>query len=266
MPALDGLRGCLALYVAFYHLADTSPYAFPMQKLAQLAVLIFFVLSGCVLTRGWDGRFGVFLVRRFVRLWPCFALALLAGCVVTGLAIKPSQLLWYPMASPYAGAETDRPAWSLFVEAWAMPAMPLFVWASRRAVRAVVVGVGLFLLGMVWRLEVLYGLFFLAGACLSGTNMRAAMLETPWAQWLGKVSYSLYLSHWLVVQGAGRVFGPCGRAGALFAILPVAWLMWRWVEAPSIVWSRAIGKRWGDSACPPRPPVTYARPPSRPRP
>jgi peptidoglycan/LPS O-acetylase OafA/YrhL len=242
VPALDGLRGCLAAYVAFYHTAEPCPGDYPLQKLAQLAVVIFFVLSGWVLTRGWDGRFGVFLVRRFVRLWPTFAFGMLAGCVVMHMTMPPSRLLWFPMASPYAGAETDRPAWSLFVEAWAMPFMPLFVWSGRRAWRGIVLAVGVFFIAMLWRLEVLWAEFFVLGACLSRVTWRNRWLESAPAQWLGKVSYSLYLTHWLVVQACEHAVGPWGRLPAALLIPPVAWLTWRWIEAPSISLSRAMAR------------------------
>ena len=247
VPALDGLRGLLALYVAFYHATDTSQYAYWLQKLSHLAVAAFFVLSGWVLTRSWDGRYGVFLVRRFIRLWPTFALGMVVGIWVMHLALPPSRLLWYPMASPWSGAETDRPAWSLFVEAWAMPFMPLFVWASRRAVRAAGLAALIFWIGMAWDLQVLYGLLFLLGACLSNVTWRSRLLEAPAAQFLGRISYSLYLSHWLVI----RAIGPYAAA---LAIIPVAWVVWKGVEEPSIRLSRKAGllfeKKEAKNFCP----------------
>ena len=243
LRSLDGLRGCLAAYVAIYHLCENCAWAYAMQKAAQVAVLMFFVLSGWVLVRTYDGRFGAFLTRRFLRLWPPFACAMLAGAMILHLHLPLSRLFWFPIATPYAGAESDRPAWSLFIEAWAMLAMPVFVWGGRSLVRATTVGGAIVLLALAWRLDLLYGLFFLTGACLSQADWQSGLLQTRWAQWLGTISYSLYLTHWPVIQAGMLAFGAEGRLFACLAILPVAWAFWWIVERPSIAVSRIVWRR-----------------------
>ena len=72
VAAVDGLRGLLAVVVLAWHVAAPFGLAWLLPA-ANLAVATFFVLSGYVLTRGWDGRYGVFLIRRFLRLWPVYA-------------------------------------------------------------------------------------------------------------------------------------------------------------------------------------------------
>ncbi len=58
LPALDGLRGCLALLVVVYHATDPCPITHQLMLASRAAVAAFFVLSGWVLVRGWDERYG----------------------------------------------------------------------------------------------------------------------------------------------------------------------------------------------------------------
>ena len=99
LQALDGLRGVLAMVVLAWH--ATSPLnllwlAYP----AKLAVSGFFLMSGFVLTRSWDGRIGRFMARRFVRLWPVYALSLAVGYLIAGISPAWLQFLWYPLPGP----------------------------------------------------------------------------------------------------------------------------------------------------------------------
>src|SRR5476651_918992 len=112
VAAIDGLRGLLALVVLAWH-ALAPLGAMWLLISANLAVGMFFVLSGYVLTRGWDGRFGIFLMRRFVRLWPVYALCLGAGYLIAGVHPVWSEFLWYPLIDAYAKPLIDPPAWSL---------------------------------------------------------------------------------------------------------------------------------------------------------
>ena len=52
-----------------------------------------------------------------------------------------------------------------------------------------------------------FGAFFIVGAALADRRLNAPWLENAPAQWLGRISYSLYLSHWLVFALAARAFG-----------------------------------------------------------
>jgi peptidoglycan/LPS O-acetylase OafA/YrhL len=243
--AFDGLRGLLALIVVLWH--ATSPigllwFAYP----AKMAVFGFFVLSGLVLTRAWDGRVGVFLLQRIVRLWPTYAVCLAAGYVIAGAHPDWRQFAWFPLMVPDAEPRVDPPTWSLVVEAWAMPLMPLIVWCgSGSLARAWVAAIAC--IGAVWITASVafqqYWLalsFFVIGALLARWSPRAAWLEAAPMQWVGKISYSLYLSHWLVFALARELFGPIGGIAALPLAFPVGWLVWRTIERPSIVASRRV--------------------------
>lgn len=115
--ALDGLRGYAAVAVVFYHsILGAKPalvegVLYPpvwrqqsdygvLEKVAlsllngELAVEVFFVLSGIVLFRSlaalhagsWPRTCWTFALRRFTRIWPTMAVALLGTMAILGLA------------------------------------------------------------------------------------------------------------------------------------------------------------------------------------
>jgi peptidoglycan/LPS O-acetylase OafA/YrhL len=92
-------------------------------------------------------------------------------------------------------------------------------------------------------LVMVYGL-----TCDGGKSFTSRALQLPAAKWLGSVSYSLYLSQNIVryyvffVQGTGG-YSPTGWDGVGYspwfilpmaaACLPLAWLLYTFVEEPS---------------------------------
>ncbi len=244
IPALDGLRGMLALVVLTYHVAfclGTNA----LGGFATAAVWCFLVISGYVLTPAYDGRYWAFLARRAVRLWPVYAVGLLAGALVQKHLFPLAVLAWFPGFNLRAGMTalySNPPAWSLCVEAWAMPFIPFIAWFGR---------------GSLWRAALIPPLWlaawlipgplfwlgcFLTGAALSRFKFRFRPLETRAPQWLGKISYSLYLSHMPVLSALLVAFGRPGVALGVPLVFGAAWLMWKYVEAPSITLSRRIGR------------------------
>ena len=242
--ALDGLRGALACVVMLKHATEHGGHG-PMwlHIASQAAVVCFFAISGYVLTRSWDGRFGLFLARRFVRLWPVYALTLAAGYVIAGLPPEPTQFFWYPVLLPAQGPEINVPIWSLRIEAWAMLFMPFFVWSSRSPRR---LAVALIAVGIAAHLytKLFFGLFFICGAFASRWTFRNRWLESAPAQFVGRISYSLYLSHWLVFALARRALGENGPIAAIPLACLVGWLIWRFVEAPTTRLSQHIAEIW----------------------
>ncbi|MDE3177542.1 MAG: acyltransferase [Pseudomonadota bacterium] len=247
LPALDGLRGLLAVVVVLWH--ATAPLGLSwFTAPAQFAVFGFFVLSGLVLARGWDGRPLAFLAQRLVRLWPTYALCLALGFLIAGAAPDGREFLFFPLLTPDAAPHIDPPVWSLIVEAWAMPAMPLIVWLGRASLArawagaATACGVGHFVGDPQQEYFLALG-YFILGAHLSRYSPRLRWLEARPAQWLGKISYSLYLSHWLVFALAARLGGPIGALCALPLAFLVGWALWATVEQPSVNASRRL-KSW----------------------
>jgi len=246
--ALDGLRGILAVVVVADHTAVELGSA-ALGAAASLSVAAFFMISSLVLTRAWDGHFARFLARRFTRLWPVFGCCFIAGSLMAHLSPLTPELFWVPW--PVYDADLRcPPTWSLFIEAWATLAMPFFVWSSRGGwVRSgVAMGACVALAAAWWphtlalRAFLCYLVFFVLGAALSRTTLRNGLLESPLPQFLGRISYSLYLTHWLVLRGATAAWGMAGTILALPAVFAVAWLTWRVVELPSIALSRRIGR------------------------
>jgi peptidoglycan/LPS O-acetylase OafA/YrhL len=241
LPAVDGLRGLLALVVLCFHL--TAPLGvFILAKPAKVAVCSFFVLSGYVLTRSWRGAFGLFLAQRFLRLWPVYALCLAIAYFIANIHPVWSQFLWFPVLTANSKPEIDPPIWSLCIEAWAMLFMPFFVWiATGRALR-IAFGVAVTALAGVLDIKFAFGLLFIVGAVLARWEFRNRFLESAAPQWIGRISYSLYLTHWLVFAIALRAFGSWGLIASGPVAFLVGWLVWRFVEWPSILMSRRVGE------------------------
>ena len=238
--ALDGLRGVLAVVVLAWHVV----YYFSINWMlfpALFAVVCFFVMSGYVLTRSWTGHYFSFLLRRFVRLWPVYATCLIAGSIIAGKQPIWTEFFWYPFLGPNDPHSVDPPMWSLIVEAWAMPLMPLIVWAGTTStMRTALALLAVIALGTFYAPAFL-PLPFIAGAFLSKVDFNNRWLESSVPQWLGKISYSLYLSHVLVLTLFVRFLGPWGSVIAIPFVVFVAWIVWFGIENPSISLSRRTG-------------------------
>jgi peptidoglycan/LPS O-acetylase OafA/YrhL len=84
---LDLFRGIAAIAVLIYHAAKFL--GVQLLPNAYLAVDMFFLLSGFVLTHNYDGKFAEglslksFAVQRLIRLYPCFLLTFVIGFVLT---------------------------------------------------------------------------------------------------------------------------------------------------------------------------------------
>jgi len=244
---LDGIRGCFALAVVAWHTraevwaTDTHGafahfLAIVTWTGAQIAVLGFFVLSGLVLTRAWKGSYPRFLLRRFVRLWPLYALTLAAGYALAHRPPLWSEFFWWPILSAHHPLHINDPAWSLCVEAWAMLFMPLFVWAGRgRLIRALAVAAGFLLAARLADSNFVFAFFFITGAFLSRFELRLPVMEAAIFQFFGRISYPLYLSHWLVLH-----YTPAPILVRVVVCFVVAWLLTITVERWSIVGSRAV--------------------------
>lgn len=131
---LDAMRGVAAIFVVLFHLS-----AFNIAGGGYLAVDLFFVLSGLVISRTYDARLSGglkpthFVILRVVRLYPLFLVGLvLALAKACGqLIFEPGESLSAPqivvsmatelfmLPSPATGGELfplNGPSWSLFFE------------------------------------------------------------------------------------------------------------------------------------------------------
>lgn len=129
--SLDGLRGLAALLVAVYHL----PFIFGFKVThAYLAVDFFFILSGWVMAHSYEERirlgmpFRAFLHNRFARLYPLYAVALVAALAVTVIKSRigtmpaniacfvPNALMLPCLQDGVSTFPWNGPSWSIFVE------------------------------------------------------------------------------------------------------------------------------------------------------
>ncbi|WBO20852.1 acyltransferase family protein [Sphingomonas abietis] len=135
---LDGLRGIAALAVVTFHYQDMlGPFVF---RSAYLAVDLFFLMSGVVITHAYEHRLAQgmtvsdFMAKRIIRLMPLYLAGLGVGTAVamTGLLFAGSGWTWgtllpvvlcgallLPNLFPAPRADLyplDIPCWSLFWE------------------------------------------------------------------------------------------------------------------------------------------------------
>ena len=80
----------------------------------------------------------------------------------------------------------------------------------------------------------------------------ADILSARWCVFLGRISYSLYLTHIVVLMGLGRVLGASFSVPLILAVAApiiglVGWIGYRWVEQPSIRLGRIVHARFADA-------------------
>jgi peptidoglycan/LPS O-acetylase OafA/YrhL len=139
---LDGLRGLSAILIVLYHL-------FTQLRIARGALDVFFVLSGYLITSiviqyTFSWRFlGSFYIRRGLRIWPIYYLAVLV-LALAGLAdqkVLPYYLTYTQESPRYWGGVMPlwgpmEHTWSLALEEQFYLIWPLLVlWAGRRRMR-----------------------------------------------------------------------------------------------------------------------------------
>lgn len=189
-PGFDGLRGWLSWVVVACHvvyftgLIERCPPLSLLQQMGDEAVAIFIVLSGFVITHlivEKQEPYGRYLWRRFLRIYPTYALALALGIATTWLSfdtflsLPPADVFPMPelarlarQRAAFAGQgfidnlllhvsllhgavpsnvrfESQyaflRPAWSLSLEWQFYLVAPLVVWAARRRWPSIVLAV-----------------------------------------------------------------------------------------------------------------------------
>ncbi|MFJ7410197.1 acyltransferase family protein [Streptomyces sp. NPDC098077] len=241
LDSLTGLRFWAALAVVLYHLsrqAGELPGISDLAWYGRSGVTFFFILSGFVLAWTYDGKTvpaGVFLWRRFARIWPLLAVSTVASVAVwralgtevslRGVAATLALVnSWVPERSYLVGG--NPAAWSLSDEAWfyllfpVLLALPLMRSPRGRAVIAVAVCVGS--VG-VW----------LSGALFTDSLVRLWALDYfPPTRTL---QFVLGVAAGLAVKRGWRP--PCGLGAAVALVIVWHLVLIPWSDAvPDSVW------------------------------
>lgn len=215
--ALDGLRGYAAVAVVFYHSilgADPSlvrgvlrppvwvqhsSYGILEKGVlsvlnGELAVQVFFTISGLVLFRSlaglhrgtWLRTCWIFAVRRFVRIWPTLAVALigtvaalaLASLAVPGIVVPGARALGKNLLlSEY---DVSGATWTLHAELAMVPPLLACFFLARRFGRLAVLGCAGYAL-LAFRLRFLLGadhvLTYALPFALGGAAVESGLLD-----------------------------------------------------------------------------------------
>ena len=241
LPSLDGLRGVLAVVVMLAHFTSAlgEPRGLP---LARTSVYGFFVISAYALTVSWESGYLVFVLKRFVRLWPAYAAALAIGTLLTGFPTPWHDFFWVPFRGYNTPFPQDPVVWSLYTEVYASAAMPLIVLAAKRNATAIATAIVCCLLS-AFQYDLALAPFFIAGAyAATRVGFDFAVLNWSAPQWLGKISYSLYLTHAMTIITCKHFLPHFWMLIAIPFSFGVAMVFYRYVEAPSIQLSRALAK------------------------
>jgi peptidoglycan/LPS O-acetylase OafA/YrhL len=258
IPALDGLRALAIAGVLACHFGNAWPGDAPLDRAVRTAtdlgwagVDLFFVLSGFLITGilldtvGAPGWWGGFLVRRALRIFPLYYLALVlfgllgpaAGLVDPWTFGRWGAWYWAYLGNWAYAARQGIPAlshfWSLAVEEQFYLVWPLVVLLARGRRRLLAVAGGLVILSPALRAWIVYGSGWPVGSAFRVTLGRldglalgaalAALFRTPGAR--GGLARA-----WPWAAGLGA-------AGFLALAAPLGFDMHR---APLELWSHSL--------------------------
>lgn len=218
LPALTGLRGFAALWVFILHacFGNVNEYGYfpaldhkinfgPFENFilhGHLAVDIFFILSGFILTHVYSASFerkpqGAalgFYLKRLARIYPAHMAitAVLAGLFFTGVwqPIRPLDgkdvALSVTLLNVWSDPSVNIPAWSISAEWFAYLAAPFLIYFSGKITKpwAIVLTV----LGLTIAYPYLFKLFF----CCSGLYGGGAILRVFSGFLIGTIVHRLY--------------------------------------------------------------------------
>ena len=94
------------------------------------------------------------------------------------------------------------------------------------------------LYGLIWTISII--------AAMSPTRFAAFFELAPW-RFLGRISFSIYLWHYLVVQFVARDISINSSLQFILVLavtLPLSWLSYRIIERPFINWGHRTTNHW----------------------
>jgi peptidoglycan/LPS O-acetylase OafA/YrhL len=93
--------------------------------------------------------------------------------------------------------------------------------------------------------SIVYFAFFALGIACSEFELSLPDTAPSLALWLGRIGYSLFLSHWVVLTAIFMMLGRWAILPAVPAVFVVASGVWWTIERPSIRVSRWVGASFG---------------------
>ena len=105
------------------------------------------------------------------------------------------------------------------------------------------------------RLEVLAlpAFSLVIASCAAEAGIAERIFGSRPAFFLGEISFSIYLVHFLLMKLAIRVADVVDPGdttmlvallvGVAMLVIPIAWITWRWIEIPAVRWGRTFTKR-----------------------
>lgn len=169
LPALDGLRGLAVLFVLLSHASKHFPVIHPalnFRGAGKFGVYLFFLLSAYLLDRqialamrhGERNYWGNYFLRRVLRVYPLFTVALLLHLLLTRAGITTVIGTWQDVAAHLALREGKGVFWSIPVEMTYYLVSPVIM---------IICG-----LVLCWRPALVYG--FLAGLIAAAAWLSAS--------------------------------------------------------------------------------------------
>lgn len=179
---LDSIRGLSALVVLVAHVlmlavpaATTTPLLTVLRVPAQFSVLVFFALSGFLVTRSIirnheSGRFRFvpYACDRFNRIVPPLLLAVALTVLLSGFSLSPGEVAGMLLFANGFAVDTpyiNGPLWSLAIEVWLYVLAGMV--ATRRPLLVVLAAVLFAVLAFHSRMFVLLTPVWFAGAALA---------------------------------------------------------------------------------------------------
>lgn len=292
IKALTGIRFFAAIWVVFYHFRDglrpismLAPFM-PLVEYGYLAVPLFFILSGFILSHTYFPRYGLryhpeFVYRRFARLWPVHVASILAMMVYMAVIVAHSghfedesgSFAWQHLPSELAMVRSwfskdlvwNYPAWSIHAEWFAyLLVFPAAFWSFRSVSRRwiLVCVIGILLLGHTLLpreqvpgmcAEIL--LLFLTGSALYRLRLLLPHFPGTWVATTGlllfMVSVSGVFSHsiWLIYLAfALLIFGLSYDGGWLARLLSKRPVVYGGLISYSMYMTHAVVLKCTDAA------------------
>lgn len=259
----DGLRLLAAMFVVisheFYFLKMPEPAVLDGHSLGNLGVLMFFSISGFLVTKSWraDPNIARFFMRRFLRIGPAYLIV----AVVLGLGPPFNGPLWtipfemrcYVVLA-VASLFFSRPALLLCLGFLVIKALDVDLRFTHSFGLFFATGALIAEYQALLKLRWL-AVFVSAGILLSMQNVYVeglALIVPPLTIYIGlhslpvlrsagrfgDLSYGSYLFAWPVQFALVQIFPGIGLISALTLTVPiilaVAWLSWHFVEAPAL--------------------------------